>query len=44
MERFRTIIEPFRIKCVEPVRLTTAAERDATLQARRLQPVPAARR
>jgi tryptophanase len=33
MERFRTIIEPFRIKSVEPVRLTTVAERDAKLQA-----------
>ena len=32
MERFRTIIEPFRIKSVEPVRLTTVAERDAKLQ------------
>ena len=33
MERFRTIIEPFRIKSVEPVRLTTVAERDAKLEA-----------
>ncbi len=33
MERFHTIIEPFRIKSVEPVRLTTVAEREAALQA-----------
>jgi tryptophanase len=31
MERWRTIIEPFRIKSVEPVRMTTAEERAATL-------------
>src|SRR6476660_2268248 len=29
----RTIIEPFKIKAVEPIRLTTAAERDAQLRA-----------
>jgi tryptophanase len=33
VERFQTIIEPFRIKSVEPVRLTTVAEREAALQA-----------
>ena len=32
MERWRTIIEPFRIKSVEPIRLTTVAEREAALQ------------
>ncbi len=32
MDRFRTIIEPFRIKSVEPVRMTTVAERDAKLR------------
>ena len=31
MERFRTIIEPFRIKSVEPIRLTTVEERAAKL-------------
>ena len=30
--RFRTIIEPFRIKAVEPIRFTTPDERDAILQ------------
>ena len=29
----RTIIEPFKIKAVEPIRLTTPAERDAKLRA-----------
>jgi tryptophanase len=33
VDRFHTIIEPFRIKSVEPVRLTTVAEREAALQA-----------
>jgi tryptophanase len=32
VERWRTIIEPFRIKSVEPIRLTTVAERDAHLR------------
>ncbi len=30
---FRTIIEPFRIKTVEPIRRTTRAEREAALEA-----------
>ncbi|MCB9098235.1 MAG: tryptophanase [Anaerolineales bacterium] len=30
---FKTIIEPFRIKAVEPIRHTTRAEREAALQA-----------
>jgi tryptophanase len=33
MDRFTTIIEPFRIKSVEPVRMTTVAERDEKLRA-----------
>jgi tryptophanase len=32
VERWRTIIEPFRIKSVEPIRLTSADERDARLR------------
>jgi tryptophanase len=33
VERWRTIIEPFRIKSVEPVRLTTVEERQRALEA-----------
>lgn len=33
MSQFRTIIEPFRIKSVEPIRLTTVAEREERLRA-----------
>ncbi|HVL54057.1 MAG TPA: tryptophanase [Vitreimonas sp.] len=33
MERWRTIIEPFRIHSVEPIRLTTVEERSAALEA-----------
>ncbi len=33
MERFRTIIEPFRIHAVEPIRMTTREERAAALEA-----------
>ena len=32
MERWKTIVEPFRIKSVEPVRLTTVEERQAYLE------------
>ena len=32
MERWRTIIEPFRIKSIEPVRLTTVEERQRKLE------------
>ena len=34
----RTIIEPFRIKMVEPIRLTTAAEREQILHAAHFNP------
>lgn len=33
MDRWQTIIEPFRIHAVEPIRLTTEAEREHALQA-----------
>ena len=33
MDRWRTIIEPFRIHAVEPIRITTQAEREAALEA-----------
>ena len=33
MDRWRTIIEPFRIHSVEPVRLTTVEQRDAAIEA-----------
>jgi len=33
MDRWTTIIEPFRIHAVEPIRLTTQAEREAALEA-----------
>ena len=33
MDRWRTIIEPFRIKSVEPIRITSVAERDEHLRA-----------
>ena len=33
---FKTIIEPFRIKTVEPIRRTTRAEREHALQGSRL--------
>jgi len=31
-DRWRTIIEPFRIHSVEPIRMTTVAEREAALK------------
>ncbi len=33
MDRWRTIIEPFRIHSVEPIRLTTVEQREAALEA-----------
>ena len=33
MDHYRTIIEPFRIHAVEPIRLTTRAERSAAIEA-----------
>ncbi|HEY5630124.1 MAG TPA: beta-eliminating lyase-related protein, partial [Candidatus Limnocylindrales bacterium] len=33
MDQWQTIIEPFRIHAVEPIRLTTAAERGRALEA-----------
>jgi tryptophanase len=33
MDRWKTIIEPFRIHAVEPIRLTTEAERERALEA-----------
>ena len=38
---FETIIEPFRIHSVEPLRMTTVEERQAALRAVGLQPVRA---
>jgi tryptophanase len=40
--KFRTIIEPFRIKTVEPIRQTTLAERLAASRSCALQPLPSA--
>ncbi|GJQ30095.1 MAG: tryptophanase [Phycisphaerae bacterium] len=34
----KTIIEPFRIKAVEPIRMTTPAQRDAILRAAKFNP------
>jgi tryptophanase len=33
MDRWRTIIEPFRIHSVEPIRLTNVEERERALRA-----------
>ncbi len=41
---FRTIIEPFRIHSVEPLRMTTEEERRAAIEEAGLQPVRAPRR
>ena len=43
-ETFRTIIEPFRIHSVEPIRITTARRAPGRDPGRRLQPVRAPRR
>ena len=40
----KTIIEPFRIKSVEPIRWTTREQREAFARGRALQPVSAPRR
>ena len=32
MERWKTIIEPFRIKSVEPIRMTSVEEREGHLR------------
>ncbi|MEX2547183.1 MAG: tyrosine phenol-lyase, partial [Chloroflexota bacterium] len=32
MDRWQTIIEPFRIHSVEPIRMTSVAEREAALK------------
>jgi hypothetical protein len=40
----KTIIEPFRIKSVEPMRQTTPEQREVFLRTGRLQPVPHRRR
>ena len=40
----KTIIEPFRIKSVEPIRWTTREQREKLLEGRAIQPVSFARR
>jgi tryptophanase len=44
MDRCRTIIEPFRIHAVEPVRITTREERVAAIEAAGRTPGPGALR
>jgi len=39
----KTIIEPFRIKSVEPIRWTTREQREELLRCCSLQPFPVAR-